>query len=206
MARVRQHHHHHVGDKSVACHPLIDRHLAILAGQLPPTVVDELADGLIATWHRMVAAGHSRDEAAHAAIRDFGEPTQIVDAFIASSPGRRMARSLIYTAPLVAVWWAASLIFARAWTWPIPLPVAASLGVVLTLTVVALIVSANQPSYRRTHLGIAGGVGALLVDTGMLALVVTTAPVYIWPMAGAIVASITRSTLTFRFLLQQVAH
>jgi hypothetical protein len=40
----------------------------------------------------------------------------------------------------------------------------------------------------------------------MLALVVTTAPVYIWPMAGAIVASITRSTLTFRFLLQQVAH
>jgi hypothetical protein len=39
----------------VASHPLIEAHLSTLRGRLPADAVDELADGLIETYHHHLA-------------------------------------------------------------------------------------------------------------------------------------------------------
>lgn len=185
----------------MASHPLIDSHLAALADHLPAGVVDELADGLLETWDRQMSAGHSEDAAARMAIHDFGEPTKTINAFVAQAPGRRLALRLLFTAPVVAAFWASSLVTARFWTWSIPLPIAAGLGVALVGIVAALIGSAtSRHSYRRTRLGIAGGVGSVILDAAMVAFVLLSTPVFVWPMAAAISISLARITLTVRRL------
>lgn len=187
----------------MAGHILIDTHLAVLADRLPPAVVDELADGLIETWRTLVDSGLDPDTAAETAVIDFGDPDQIVAAFVAQAPGRRIALYLLLTAPLVAASWAATLLAARAWTWPIPLSVAALLGVTLVAVIVALVTSASsRHSYRRTQLGAAGGAGVLTVDVGMLTVVAIAGPAFVWPMAAAILASTVRIALTLRSLLR----
>lgn len=187
----------------MAGHILIDTHLAVLADRLPPAVVDELADGLIETWRTLVDSGLDPDAAAETAVIDFGDPDQIVAAFVAQAPGRRIALYLLLTAPLVAASWAATLLAARAWTWPIPLSVAALLGVTLVAVIVALVTSASsRHSYRRTQLGAAGGAGVLTVDVGMLTVVAIAGPAFVWPMAAAILASTVRIALTLRSLLR----
>lgn len=187
----------------MAGHISIDTHLAVLADRLPPAVVDELADGLIETWRTLVDSGLDPDAAAETAVIDFGDPDQIVAAFVAQAPGRRIALYLLLTAPLVAASWAATLLAARAWTWPIPLSVAALLGVTLVAVIVALVTSASsRHSYRRTQLGAAGGAGVLTVDVGMLTVVAIAGPAFVWPMAAAILASTVRIALTLRSLLR----
>lgn len=185
----------------MASHPLIDGHLAALGDHLPAPVVDELADGLLETWDRQMSAGKSEDAAARMAIHDFGDPTKTVNAFVAQAPGRRLALRLLFTAPVVAAFWAASLVAARFWTWSVPLPVVAGLGVALVGILAALIGSAtSRHSYRRTRLGIAGGVGAIILDAAMVAFVLLAAPLFVWPMAVAIAVSLARITLTVRTL------
>jgi hypothetical protein len=104
----------------VAGHQLIDDHLSRLARRLPADTVDELADGLTETWQHHLAAGLHTDEAARAAIGEFGTPDQITAAFIAQAPGRRTARMLLATGPPIGLCWGASLVTAQVWTWPIP--------------------------------------------------------------------------------------
>lgn len=187
----------------MASHILIDRHLAVLTDRLPPAVVDELADGLIETWRARINSGLAPDAAAETAVIDFGDPDQIVAAFVAQAPGRRIALYLLLTAPLVAISWAATLLAARAWTWPIPLSVAALLGVTLVTVIVALVISAtSRHSYQRTQLGTVGGAGVLTIDVGMLTVLAIAGPVFVWPMAAALLSSTVRITLTLRSLLR----
>ncbi|MCI0690300.1 MAG: hypothetical protein L0Y54_24135, partial [Sporichthyaceae bacterium] len=104
----------------MASHQLIDAYLAELGARLPADTIDELADGLTETWQHHLRLGINPDQAARAAIAEFGTTQQINDAFVASAPGRRTARMLLATGPLAGICWGTSLITAKAWTWPIP--------------------------------------------------------------------------------------
>jgi hypothetical protein len=183
----------------VAGHQLIDDHLSRLARRLPADTVDELADGLTETWQHHLAAGLHTDEAARAAIGEFGTPDQITAAFIAQAPGRRTARMLLATGPPIGVCWGASLVTAQVWTWPIPVAAMVTAAVALLVVVVALVLAATgRRSYRRTRLGSVGAIGLLALDAAMLAGAILLAPTLVWPMAVAMPASLARIGLTLR--------
>jgi hypothetical protein len=92
----------------------LDAYLAHLARHLPADVVDELADGLTETRQHHLDGGLSPTDAARAAIAEFGDPDQTIRAFVTQAPGRRIARTLLATGPLMALCWAPSLITAHA--------------------------------------------------------------------------------------------
>ena len=183
----------------MASHQLIDTYLAGLAARLPTDTVDELADGLIETWQHRRALGLAPDQAARAAIAEFGAADHIINEFVVQAPGRRSARLLLATGPIMGACWGASLLTAKVWTWPIPLPVGAAYAIALT-TVVAMLLAAatSRHSYRRTRLGTAGALAVAVLDATMLAAVAVLAPVLVWPMAAAIPASLARIGLTIR--------
>ncbi|MFP5372652.1 MAG: permease prefix domain 1-containing protein, partial [Actinomycetes bacterium] len=161
----------------MAGHRLIDAYLDALAGRLPADTVDELADGLIETWHHYVDRGLSPDAAAKAAIAEFGTPHQVNDAFVAQAAGRRTARALLATGPIVGACWAASFITGQAWTWAAPAAVAAAFAVALAGVVGCLLAAATtRHHYRRTHLGVAGAIGLATLDVGTVTAMLHTAP------------------------------
>lgn len=185
----------------MASHQLIDTYLADLAGRLPADAVEELADGLLETWHRHLDRGLTPAAAAHTAIAEFGTATQITDAFVTQATGRRTARMLLSTGPIVGACWCASLMAARAWTWPVPAAAAASFAITLLAVVACLVAAAtSRHSYRRTRLGDLGAFGLVALDVAILAAVLLAAPVFVWPMALAVPASLCRVGITLRRL------
>jgi hypothetical protein len=191
----------------MADHELIGAHLATLARQLPPDVVDELTDGLTETWHRHLATGLSPAEAARAAIAEFGTPEQITDAFVTHAPGRRAALLLLATGPVAALCWGSTLVTSRAWTWPIPTTAAVVLACVLLLSVAVLLAAAtSRHSYRRTRLAGFGGLAVIALDITMLTVVLLVAPSRAWPIVGAITLSLARIAITTRLLPRTLAR
>jgi hypothetical protein len=185
----------------MAGHQLIDDHLTDLARHLPPDVVDELADGLTETWQRHLAAGLPPAQAARDAIAEFGTTGQIIDAFVAHSAGRRTARLLLATGPLVGACWGAALVVAHVWAWPVPTPVAVVFAGALLAVVAALVLSAtSRHDYRRARLGAAGGCGLVALDLTMVIAVLSIAPALVWPVAIAVPLSLVRIGLTLRSL------
>lgn len=185
----------------MASHQLIDAYLDELAGRLPADAVDEIADGLHEAWRHHLDRGVAPSEAARAAIAEFGPAAQVIDAFVVNATGRRTARLLLATGPIIGICWGASLLLARAWTWPIPAPAAGVFAAAL-LTVVACLVMAatSRHGYRRTRLGHVGAAGLVALDTTMIAAVLLAAPTLVWPMALAIAASLARMGITWRHL------
>jgi hypothetical protein len=191
----------------MASHQLIDTYLAELRRRLPADAVDELADGLTETWHHHLATGLSDQNAARAAIAQFGTTAQITTAFVTNAPGRRTAQILLATGPAAGICWGTSLIAAQVWTWPLPSGAAILFAVVVLAVVAALGAAASsRRSYRRTRLGGVGGLGLLVLDAAMLAGVVMLAPALVWPMAVAVPVSIARIGLTLRALPSALAR
>jgi hypothetical protein len=185
----------------VAGHHLIEGYLAELARHLPAEAVDELADGLLETWQYHLAAGLAPATAARAAIAEFGSSEQVTTAFVTQAPGRRTARMLLATGPLVGLCWGVSLIVSRVWTWPVPTVAVASFAAALLAAAGVLAFAATgRGNYRRTRLGGIGGLGLVVLDAAMLAGVLLVAPSWVWPMAVAIPASVARIGLTVRLL------
>lgn len=186
----------------MASHELITAHLDQLARRLPEPVVDELADGLITTYERHLARGRLPSEAAMAAIDEFGRPDNIVAAFVHHSPGRRTARALIASGPLLAAVWAPSLVLNHAWTWPIPPAAAAAFGLTFTAVLGSLVVAAtNRHHPRRDMLASFGAVGVMVVDATAVTAVILAAPAIASIMAIAVTASVIRIALTARTVL-----
>ena len=124
---------------------------------------------------------------------------QVVHAFVANAPGRRTARLLLATGPLVGLCWGAGLVTAHAWTWPVPTTAAVGFAAALITVAGTLLVAATGTgSLRRTRLGIAGSLGLFVLDVTMLAAVVLMAPVLSWPMYAAIPASLARMVFAVR--------
>ena len=181
----------------MAGHDLIDDHLAVLARRLPSDTVDELADGLTETWQHHLAAGQPPTEAARAAIAEFGTPEQIIRAFVAQAPGRRIALRLLAVGPVVGVCWGASLSAAHAWQWSVPGPLVMAYGLGFLAVIGLLLAGAtSRRSYRRARLGSAGGLGMAVLDLSMVVAALTVAPALVWPMALAIPASLARTGIT----------
>ena len=177
----------------MAGHQLIDGYLAGLARRLPAAIVDELSDGLTETYEHHLVTGLAPAAAARTALADFGDPEQIADEFIAQAPGRRTARLLLATGPIIGACWGTSLVAAKFWTWPIPTPLAAVYALTLLGVVAALAAAAtSRRHYRRTHLGSAGALALVLLDSTMIAAAATVAPTVAWPQAVAIPASLAR--------------
>jgi hypothetical protein len=181
----------------MAGHRLIDDHLAGLGRRLPDHIVEELADGLTETWEHHRAAGLAPSPAARAAIAEFGTIDQIIDAYVVDAPGRRTARLLLATGPLVGICWGIALAGTQVWTWDVPAAGAVLFAVALVAVVTSLAASATaRRSYRRARLGAYGGLGLIALDLTMLATVLSAAPAYGPLTVFAMGASLSRIVLT----------
>lgn len=185
---------------------LIDGYLDDLAQRLPPEVVEELADGLEQTVRHHVTRGLSLEAAVAAAIADFGRPTQVVAEFARHSAGRRTAVALLATSPVFAGLWGASLVGARAWTWPFPLGVAILCGITLVLVAAAFLVVARSNDLSTMRLACPASAVLILLDLGVLAAVLTVAPIRTPVMVLAAAASLIRVGLSLRNLPRLVAR
>lgn len=182
-------------------------YLADLRRRLPADIADEIADGLSTGCEHHLALGLGDDDAARAAIAEFGDPSRLAAEFTRAAPGRRAARTLLASGPVVGACWGAALIAARAWTWPVPQPARLGFGAVLLLTVLVLAGAAtSRDSYRRTRLAVPGGIALIMLDLTMITAVLTVAPAVIWVLAIAITASLTRIGLAVTLVPRVLAH
>jgi len=177
--------------------PLIAGYVTGLHQSLPPAIADEAATGLIDTYQDHLGSGASDQQAAHAALAEFGDLTMVVGEFTRQAPGRHAARLLLATGPVVGACWAAALVLSRAWTWPLPTAARLSFGGVLLLAVLALALAASsQHSYHRTRLTAAASPILLALDTTAVAAVLLDAPALTWALGTAVAASLTRIAFT----------
>jgi len=92
----------------------IDEYLADLAARLRgprrrrEEILDELRDGLDRATDHYTAAGLTGEQAAAAAVAEFGDAQAVADAFsgeLATAYARRTIAWYVATGPLVGVWW-----------------------------------------------------------------------------------------------------
>ena len=173
---------------------LISDYLAALSADLPPRIVEELADGLAETYRHRLSQGLSEDAGARAAVAEFGEPQAITAAFTDVSRGRKTARRLLAVGPGVGLCWAIVLITARAWQWPIPVVARVVFGVALITVIGLLVTAAVGRRYRSVcRAAAAGCAGTAILDAAMVGTVLVAAPALVWPVALAVALSAGRS-------------
>jgi hypothetical protein len=177
----------------MAEHCLIQRYNEVLLAELPVQLAEEVADGLAEANSKYLRQGLSQDDAAHAAISEFGDARAVVEAFTRSSPARHTARRLIATGPIVGGCWAVALITGRAWEWPIPNADRLLLGATLIGSVIVVLTAAMARRYRLAQrAGVAGCAGLALMDASAIAAVLTAAPSISWLAVLAACASTSR--------------
>jgi len=187
----------------MASHALIDAYLAALRGcRLPTVAVDELADGLIETYDQRLRDGLDPHSAAKEAVTEFGTVDEISEAFGRHAPGHRAAATLLTTGPIVGCCWLVFLISGRAWTWPNADTAALILTAGLLLTIgfleVARLRRGNYAQIKAASL--IGIIGAIALDTAMLAMIAVAAPTFVWPIVLGASASLARIAFTLRAL------
>lgn len=181
--------------------PLIASYLTGLRRSLPAPVADEAADGLIETYERQLAAGAGDQQAAHAAVADFGDLAVVVGEYTRQAPGRHAARLLLATGPAAGACWAAALITSRAWTWPLPATARLAFGAILLVTVLVLLAAAtSRRSYQRTRLALLAGPVIIALDATAVAVVLTVAPALTPALLIAMTVSLGRIAVTIRTL------
>jgi hypothetical protein len=96
---------------------LVDSYLAEVTAGLPGPararagIVDELRAGLLDAIDAYRSAGLTAEQAAQAAVSEFGDAGQVASAFrpgLAASQARRVAITLVATGPLIGLLWAAA--------------------------------------------------------------------------------------------------
>jgi hypothetical protein len=99
---------------------LIEDYKAVLLAEPPASLGEEVIDGLYEAYGKYLRRGLAGEEAAAAAVAEFGDPRTAVQAFSRASIAGRAARALIATGSPVGLCWAAELISGKAWDWPLP--------------------------------------------------------------------------------------
>ena len=179
----------------------------------------ELEDGLWTATIAHHARGLPPEEAARAAVAEFGDPCTVGTGFgpeLAAATGRRVGLALLTTGPLVGASWL--LLVAATWRWAGHEPpatlglVAALVGLVLVVAVPAAVLSVavsgrlsrwlpTGPQVGATAAAVAASAcvaGDLVLLGGLLAWIVL-AGVLAWPAALlAAGASSTRLSLAGR--------
>lgn len=187
--------------------PLITGYLTGLRRSLPARVADEAADGLIESYQQHLAAGAGDQQAAQAALADFGDLALVVGEYTRQAPGRRAARLLLATGPVTGACWAAALISSRAWTWPVPPAARLAFGAMLLLTVPALLAAAtSRHSYQRTRLAILASPVIVTLDAAAVAVALTAATARTPALLIAMAVSLGRIAFTARTLHRLAAR
>jgi HAAS domain-containing protein len=176
---------------------LIDDYLAGLRRRLPAPIAEEAAAGLLETYEHHLDSGAGDQEAAHAALAEFGDLATVAGEFTRQAPGRRAARLLLATGPVAGACWAAALIGGRAWTWPVPATARLVFGAVLLLAALTLLVAAtSKHSYQRTRLAMLASPVILILDVTAITAALLTAPALTWTLGAAVAVSLGRIALT----------
>lgn len=176
---------------------LIDDYLAGLRRRLPAPIAEEAAAGLLETYEHHLASHASDQEAARAALAEFGDLATVAGEFTRQSPGRRAARLLLATGPVVGACWAAALITGRAWTWPVPATARLAFGAVLVLAVLTLLAAGtSRHSYQRTRLALLASPVILALDGTAVTAALLAAPALTWALAIAVAVSLGRIAFT----------
>jgi hypothetical protein len=199
---------------------VIGAYLADLSGQLGGTasaraaILTELEDGLWAATVAHQARGLAPEQAARAAVAEFGAPQAVAAGFgpeLAAASGRRVGLGLLSTGPLVGTSW---LLAAATWTQAGREPpavlglVAALVGLVLVVAVPAAVLSVAVsgrvsrwlpagPRVAPTAAAVAASacvVGDLVLLTGLLGWTVLAGGVA-WP-AGLLAAGASLGRLS----------
>lgn len=178
---------------------LIGAYLDALRDRLPADIATELTDGLLASYDDLRDQGLAPDAAAEVAVADFGSLEQVTAAFAHIAPGRRLARGLLATGPLVGGCWATVLVTTPTWR---IMPAAAHVALPLALLVVvsALAVAWRGPYRRIRPAAIAAGTGLVTLDAAALTMFALLAPTPTGPLVLAATASACRLALTLRAL------
>jgi hypothetical protein len=177
----------------MAEHRLIAAYRDDLLAHLPAHLADEVSDGLADAHDKYIGQGLNPDQAASAAIAEFGNAGVVAEAFRRACPAWRVARALIMTGPLVGGCWAAALIADRAWQWPIPIAVRLLVGVILAGSVLLLVASALARRYQQVcRAGLAGCLGLAALDVCVITTAVLLAPSRQWWLVVATSASALR--------------
>jgi hypothetical protein len=186
---------------------LTSAYLADLRRRLPPGIVDEIADGLAEAREHHLARGLSDQDAAHAAVTEFGDARQLAAEFTRHAPGRHAARIMLASGPAVGACWGAALIITRAWAWPVPAAARVAFGATLLLAITALAIAAtSQHGFRRTRLAAPGSIALIILDTAITAAALLAAPAFTWVLAIAVAASLSRSGLAARLVPHTAAR
>jgi hypothetical protein len=183
--------------------------------------VAEIRDGLLEAIEAHTRRGLAPAAAAGSAIREFGDPTLVANAFapeLAAAGARRTAIKLLVAAPLLAALWLTALLVAGSIPWQTPAVPAWALGrdvfrlAVVSAALAALLAVASTgrlsrwfaPSPRLAPTA-AAAAGTLVVAVDLFALAgltvtATTASISLaWaPAALAATASLTRLMLASR--------
>jgi hypothetical protein len=172
---------------------VIEAYHGVLRAELPAALAEEVGDGLDEAYHKHLRRGLTAEDAARAAVAEFGDAREVTDAFIRISPARQMSRVLIVTGPLVGACWAAELVTAKAWDWHVPVVAPLLLAALLAVTITALAAAALAHHYRGIRrFGAAGRAGLVALDISMITTVAAAAPGVTWIAVLAISASVTR--------------
>jgi hypothetical protein len=215
----------------------IDGYLDRLAAALPgpararAAILAELRAGLLDATEARRQTGLKPFAAAQAATREFGDATKLAAVFrpeLATAKARRLAFTLLASAPLIALAWAAAAIgshlgarHALPWqwsgaspAWQIALPLAAAAFVVGVCTAAATVATTGRltrwlPDCARLAptSAITAGLAAGAVDLILLLLLthqLTRAPTTLdtTPVTIAAVASCTRLVFARRTILR----
>jgi hypothetical protein len=182
---------------------LISSYVAVLAAQLPASIVEELADGLAETHRSYLRQGLAPDLAAQSAVAEFGEPELIVAGFARVNPARRAARRLLGIGPVVGACWLTALVTSRAWA---PLPARMLAGLTLAAVIALLATSALGTRYRlAARTGAAGFLGVIALDAALIASVAFAGVPLTWVLVVAMAASAARLCYAARALRPALA-
>lgn len=224
------------GASSPGAGPVVDGYLEEIAARLPGSrrghagIVAELRAGLLDAVDAHRFAGLSPAEAVQTAVREFGDPALVADAFraeIAATQARRVAVALLATGPLVGLLWIATALTSdlhTVWQWssmPAGLRVgvqlvAVSAGVTAWAAVLSIAATGrltrrlrDRPRRAPTAAAVAafGAVGADGIGLVLLAaqLAAGTGELAVLPATAAAVASVTRLVLARRAAVQCLA-
>jgi hypothetical protein len=156
---------------------LIANYKAILSAELPLAFAEEVGDGLGEAYAKYRRLGMAADDAAQAAVGEFGNARAVVEGFSRASAARRVAHQLLMTGPAVGLCWAAMLITSKAWDWPVPDIARLLLGGLLVASVIVLVTAVRAERYwtvRRS--GAAGCIGLAVLDASLIMAVVASRP------------------------------
>jgi hypothetical protein len=176
---------------------VIENYLAGLRRRLPAPIAEEAATGLIDTFEHHLRTAAGEQDAARAALAEYGDLATVTGEFTRQAPGRRAARLLLATGPAAGACWAAALVSGHAWAWPVPAAVWPASGAVLLLAILTLAAAAtSRRSYRRTRLTMLASPAILALDAAAVAAVLAVAPALTWPLAAAVTLSLARIAFT----------